>query len=299
MKTCRAPVSLAAWTARRITERATPRPRNCLSVPTCSTCASSPSWYSSQLPASWPSTRVAKNRAPATRSYLPCCSANKEGYVFRQVRVLPVYLLEERSHDSERDLLHRPIGVPVGISPLRHGDLARRGETESLERRCDALGLPLIPQDDQSMLVPGSSEDPLPRFDQRLSRRVNQPGIRKEEVRVVALPVLLVQVRDAELEPLQTCAESFEPSSLELEGTRQFVHAARVTRGHGKCAQEPSTNLSDHHQVETVGEPPTSDGLETTRPRGPDGPRCARSRGGQLPLKQTVLYPSTRRYCSR
>jgi hypothetical protein len=100
----------------------------------------------------------------------------------------------------------------------------------------DALGQSLILQDDQSMLVPGLPEDPLPRFDQRRSRRATRPPVGKEEVRVVALPVLLVQVRDAELEPLQTCAESFEPSSFELEGTRQFVHAARVARGHGEVS---------------------------------------------------------------
>src|SRR5512132_4184053 len=156
--------------------------------------------------------------------------------VLRQVGVLPVHLLDEGSHHSERDLLHRQIGVPVGISPVAHGYFARRGETESLERMRDELGQSLILQDDQSMLVPGPPEDPLPRFDQRRSRRATKPLVGKEEVRVVAPPVLLVQVRDAELEPLQTCAESFEPSSFELEGTRQFVHAARVTRGHGERA---------------------------------------------------------------
>src|SRR5215211_4368117 len=81
------------------------------------------------------------------------------------------------------------------------------------------------------MLAPGLPEDPLPRFDQRFSRRVIQPFVGKEEVREVALPVLLVQVRHTELEPLQTCTASFEPSPFKLEGTREFVHAARVTRG--------------------------------------------------------------------
>ena len=132
---------------------------------------------------------------------------------------------------------------------MRHGDLARRGEAESPERVRDALGSSLIPQDDQSMLVPGPPEDPLPRFDQRLSRRVIQPLVGKEEVRVIALPLFLVQVCNAELELLQTGAESFEPSSFELEGTCQFVHAAMVTRSLGSALKSRRRSSVIHNQV--------------------------------------------------
>ena len=95
----------------------------------------------------------------------------------------------------------------------------------AFERRGKGLGPSLIPHGDESMLTSRLPEDPLRRFDQRLNRSAVQSPVGKEEVGEVALRVVLVQVGDAELERHQMRTASFEPSSFELEGARQVVHA--------------------------------------------------------------------------
>jgi hypothetical protein len=168
---------------------------------------------------------VRRRIAPLRPLVLALLFGKEERNVVRHVRILHVHLLDERSHHGERDQLHRQVGVPVGTSPVRHRDLARGGETESVERRRETLGPALVPENDQSMLTPCVPEDSLRCFDQRLNRSAVQCPVGKREVGEVALPVVLVQVGDAELESLKSRTASFEPPPFELESTRQIVHA--------------------------------------------------------------------------
>lgn len=78
------------------------------------------------------------------------------------------------------------------------------------------------------VLIAGLAESPIDRFEERFHWHAIERTLGEEEVRVVALAVLLVEERRSEIEGFDPRAESLEQSSLQPEEPGEVVHGRKV-----------------------------------------------------------------------